>query len=241
MGQDLALEHPDFDAAGAEGGERSGDSVVDVGAQRVQGHATFAIPLHARDLGAAQAARAVDADALGAQAHGRLHGALHGAAEGDPALELLGNVLGDQCGVDLGLADLDDVQRHFALGHLGQVAAQLLDVGALLADDDAGPRGVNGHARALGRALDDDLGDTRLRQALAQHLADADVLVEHRGVLFALGVPAGIPGPVDAEPQADRIDLLTHYLSSASGRSRTTMVSRLNGLTMPAALPRPRV
>src|SRR5262249_25241251 len=44
------------------------------------------------------------------------------------------------------------------------------------------------------------------------------------------------------ETQADGIDLLTHYLSSAfSARSRTTMVRWLNGLMMPAARPRPRV
>src|SRR4051794_38571730 len=156
---DLALEHPDLDAAGAEGGEGGGGAVVDVGAQRVQRHAAFAVPFHARDLGAAQAARAVDPDAAGAEAHGRLHGALHGAAEGDAALELLGDVLGDQRCVDLGLANLDDVQRHLALGHLGEVAAQLLDVGALLADHHARPGGVDGDAGALGRALDDDLGD----------------------------------------------------------------------------------
>src|SRR6266851_4253090 len=76
---DLALEYPDLDAAGAEGGEGGGDAVVDVGAQRVQRHAALAVPFHAGDFSAAQAARAVDADALGAQAHRRLHGALHGA------------------------------------------------------------------------------------------------------------------------------------------------------------------
>ena len=171
---------------------------------------------------------------LGAQAHGRLHGALHGAAEGDAALELLGDVLGDQRGVDLGLADLDDVQGHLALGHLGEVAAQLLDVGALLADHHARTGGVDGDAGALGRTLDDDLGHARLAQPLAQHLADVEVLVQQLGVFAAFGVPARVPGPVDAEPQADRIDLLTHYLSSASARSRTTMVRWLNGLTMPA-------
>src|ERR1700682_4819843 len=238
---DLALEHPDLHAAGAEGGEGGGDAVVDVGAQRMQRHATFAIPFHAGDLGAAQATRAVNADALGAQAHGRLHGALHGAAEGDTALELLGDVLGDQRGIDLGLADLDDVQRHLALGHLGEVAAQLLDVGALLADHHARTGGVDGHAGALGRTLDDDLGHARLAQPLAQHLADVDVLMEHLGVFVAFGVPPRVPGPVDAEPQADGIDLLTHYLSSASARSRTTIVRWLNGLMMPAARPRPRV
>ena len=186
------------------------DAVIDVGAQRVQRHAAFAIPLHAGDFRAAEAAGAVDADAAGAQAHGRLHGALHGAAEGDAALELLGDVLGDQRGVDLGLADLDDVQGHFTLGHLGEVAAQLLDVGALLADHHARTGGVDRDAGALGRTLDDDLGDAGLGQALVQHLADLDVLMEHRRVFGAFGVPARVPGPVDAEPQADRIDLLTH-------------------------------
>src|SRR5829696_943775 len=234
VGHDLALEHPHLDAAGAEGGEGGGGAVVDVGAQRVQRHATFAVPFHAGDLGAAQAARAVDADALGAQTHGRLHGALHGATEGDAALELLGDVLGDQRGIDLGLADLDDVERHLALGHL-------VEVGALLADHHARTGGVDGDAGALGRTLDDDLGHARLAQPLAQHLADVDVLVEHLGIFAAFGVPPGVPGAVDAEPEADGIDLLTHYLSSASARSRTTMVRWLNGLMMPAARPRPRV
>src|SRR5262249_53289921 len=88
---DLALEDPDFDAAGAVRGEGGGNAVVDVGAQRVQRHATFAVPLHARDFGAAKPARAVDADALGAETDGRLHGALHGATERHAALELLGD------------------------------------------------------------------------------------------------------------------------------------------------------
>src|SRR4029078_10997641 len=64
---DLALEHPDLHAAGAEGGERRRRAVVDIGAQRVQRHATLAVPLHTRDLGAAQAARAIDPDAERAQ------------------------------------------------------------------------------------------------------------------------------------------------------------------------------
>src|SRR5215469_12241868 len=210
--ENLALEDPHLDAAGAVGGEGGGDAVVDVGSQRMQRHAALAIPLHARDLGAAETTRAVDADALGAEPHGRLHGALHGATEGDAALELLGNVLGDQRGVDLGLADLDDVQRHLALGHLGEVGAQLLDVGALLADHHARTGGVDGDAGALGRTLDDDLGHARLGQPLAQHLADVDVFVEHRRVFAALGVPAGFPRAVDTETQADRINLLTHLL-----------------------------
>src|SRR5215475_11066336 len=60
---DLALEDPDLHAAGAVGRLRGRDAVVDVGAQGVQRHAALAIPLHARDLGAAEAAAAIDADA----------------------------------------------------------------------------------------------------------------------------------------------------------------------------------
>ncbi len=40
------------------------------------------------------------------------------------ALELLGDVLGHQLGVGLGLADLDDVQVNLAVGHRGQVLAR---------------------------------------------------------------------------------------------------------------------
>src|SRR5262249_46368674 len=72
--QDLALEDPHLDAAGAIGGERSGDTVIDVGAQRMQRHPAFPIPLQAGDFGAAEPARTVDADALRAEPHSRLHG-----------------------------------------------------------------------------------------------------------------------------------------------------------------------
>src|SRR5919109_4715167 len=137
VGHDLALEHPDLHAAGAIGrlGRRLAE--IDLGAQRMQRHAAFAVPLHAGDFRPAQPAGAVDADAERTEAHRRLNRALHGAAERDAALQLLADVVGDQLGVDLGLADLDDVEAHLGARHLGEVGAQLLDVGALLADDDA--------------------------------------------------------------------------------------------------------
>src|SRR6185437_848161 len=65
--EDFALEHPDLDAAGAIGGLGRAVAEIDIGAQCVQRHAAFAVPLHAGDLGAAEPARAIDADALGAK------------------------------------------------------------------------------------------------------------------------------------------------------------------------------
>src|SRR6185312_4586235 len=149
---DLALEDPHLDAARAVGGIRRRRAEIDVGAKRMQWHAALAVPLRARDLGAAETAAAGDLDALGAQTHGRLHGALHGAAEGDAALELLGDRGGNQARVDLRLAHLDNVDVHLGVGELGHLAAQLLDVGALLADDDARTGRVHGDAAFLVRA-----------------------------------------------------------------------------------------
>src|SRR5438105_2705519 len=208
--KDFALEDPDLDAAGAERGERGRNAIIDIGAQRVQRHAAFPVPLHARDFGAAQPPRAVDADAFRAEPHRRLHRALHGAAERDAALELLGDRFGDQGGVELGLADFDDIDDDVGGGDVGDLLAQLVDVGALLADHDAGTRRVDRDAALLVRTLDHDARHRRLLQFLVQDLADLDALVQELAVLAFACEPAGIPGPGDAEPQAARIDHLTH-------------------------------
>src|SRR5271169_2649503 len=211
--EDLALEDPHLDAAGAVGRERGGVAVIDVGAQRVQRHPALAVPLHAGDFGAAEPARAVDADALGAEPHRRLHRALHGAAERNAALELLGDRFGDQLGVELGLPDLDDVDDDVAVGQLRHFLAQLLDVGALLADHHARPRRMDRDPALLVRPLDHDLGHRRLLELLLQRLADLLVLVQQLAVLALARIPPRIPGAVDAQTQADRIDLLTHRVA----------------------------
>src|SRR6266700_6287776 len=210
--KDFALEDPDLDAAGAERGERGRHAVIDIGAQRVQRHAPFAIPFHAGDFGAAETARAVDANALGAKTHRRLHRALHGAAECDAALELLGDRFGDQGGVEFGLADFDDVDDDVGIGDVGNPLAQLVDVGALLADHDAGARRMDRHPALLVRTLDHDPGHRRLLELLVQDLPDLDILVQQLAVFVLAGEPTGIPRPVDAETQPDWVDLLTHRI-----------------------------
>src|ERR1700722_10895331 len=208
--EDFTLEDPDLDAAGAERRERGRNAVVDVGAQRVQRHTAFAVPLHARDFGAAKTARAVDADAFGAQTHCRLHRPLHGAAERDAALELLGDRFGNERGIKLGLADFDDVDDDVGIRDIGDTLAQLVDVGALLADHDAGARRVDRHAALLVRALDHNPGDGRLLEFLVQDLADLDILMQQLAVFVLAGEPTRIPRPVDAETQSDWVDFLTH-------------------------------
>src|SRR5205807_7516245 len=116
--------------------------------------------LGAGDLGAVEASAHADLDALGPEAERRLHGLLHGPAEGDAALELRADVLGYELRVELRTLDLLDVDVDLAVDELLQLVAELVDLGALAADDDAGTRGVDVDAHLVGRALDVDLRDS---------------------------------------------------------------------------------
>ena len=143
-----------------------------------------------------------------------------------------------------GFLHLDDVEMHLRGGELGELAAQLLDVGALLADQHAGPRRVHRDAALLVRALDHDLGDARLALLLQDVIADVHVLVQQPAVLGAAGEPAAVPRAVDADAQPDRIDLVTHYSPPSAGASSscafTTTVSCANGFSIGLMRPRPR-
>src|SRR5262249_9125209 len=96
IGQDVALVDPDLHADASGRGLRLAKAVVDVRAQGVERHAPLPIGLLAGHLRAAEAPRALDADA---EAAGLLHGLdrpLHGATERDPAGELVGDALSDE-------------------------------------------------------------------------------------------------------------------------------------------------
>ena len=109
---------------------------------------------------------------------------------------------------------------------------------ALLADDHAGARGIDGDAAQLGRTLDHHLGDRRLRQDLHDVLADLEILEQQTAIILAFGEPAAVPGTVDLQAKADRGGFVTHYASSCS---RTTTRRRLNGFSMRVERPRARV
>src|SRR5688572_403686 len=147
LAQRFAFEHEHLHADRAVGGLGFREAVLDVGAKRVQRHAPLAVPLGTRDLGAVEASGARDLDALRAQAHGVLHRTLHGAAEHDALLELAGDRVGDELGVQLRLPDLLDVHVHGHAHELLQRRAQAFDVLALLADHHARARREDGDTR----------------------------------------------------------------------------------------------
>src|SRR5438132_13519395 len=75
--RDVAPIDPDLDADPAVGRVGVDLAVADVGAQRAQRDAAFAIPLAATHLGAPKATGDRDPDALGAGLHRALDGLLH--------------------------------------------------------------------------------------------------------------------------------------------------------------------
>src|SRR5690606_29785922 len=158
---DLTLEDPNLDADHTVSGVRFVSGVVDVGAQGVQGHTTFAIPFGACDLRTAQTTAHLDLDALGTNTHGALHRTLHGATEHDAAFQLLSNALRNQHAIEFRLADFLDVDVHGHTHLLGQVLTQLLNIFTFLADHDAGTSGVDGDACSLSRTSDVDTANGR--------------------------------------------------------------------------------
>jgi hypothetical protein len=83
-------------------------------------------------------------------------GLAHRATERHAVAQLLGDALGDQLRVGLGVLDLEDVQLDLLAGELLEVGADAVGLGAAAADDDAGTRGVDVDADAVTGALDLD-------------------------------------------------------------------------------------
>ena len=108
--ENLAVEHPGLHPDDPVGRVGVRHAEVDIGPHGVQGHPALAVPFGPGDLCPGQAAGASHLDPLGAEAHGGLDGLLHGAPEGHASLQLHGDVLGHELGVQLRFPNLLDVQ-----------------------------------------------------------------------------------------------------------------------------------
>src|SRR3954453_4670874 len=227
----LTLVDPHLHADRAVGRVGRGHTVVDVRLQRVQRQTAVLIPLGARDLGAVQTAADAHLDSFRAEAEGRLHRLLHRAAECDAALELRGDVLRHQLRVELRTLDLLDIDVDLAVDELLQLVAELVDFGSLAADDDPRARRVDVDAHLVRRALDVDLRDSGVREALLEILAKLQIAMQRLGVALA-GKPAGVPSLVESEPKSVRVDLLTQdSLRYFRARARPALAAPSRALT----------
>src|SRR5262245_28947679 len=215
-----ARVHPALDPDRPVGRLRGRGAVVDVGLERRQRDRPADLLLDAGDLGAAQAPRDLELDALGAALHRLLDRALHRAPERRALHELLGDALGHERRVELGLGDLEDVETHLAPEHRLEAGLELLGLDALAADQDAGLGRVDDDAERVGLALDLDLGDPRPHELLLDEVPDAAVLLQEARELLLGGVPARRPFEVDPRAVADGVGLLSHALLLLPGVRR---------------------
>src|SRR5690606_13926243 len=147
------------------------------------------ITLGARDLRTPEPAAALDLDPLGPGPHRRLHRTLHRATERDALHQLVRDVVRHELRIQLRALDLLDVDRYLALREERQFVAQLVHLGALLTDHDTRARRVVRHHALLRLAVDLDLRDGRVRQPLAEVLADRLVFLQQLAEV-PLRVPA---------------------------------------------------
>ena len=180
----------------------------------MQRHAAFAVELGAAHLGAAKTAGELDADTLGASAHGILLSLTHRAAEGHAVRKLLGDALSDELGVDCRVLDFEDVELDLLAGELLELCANALGFGATAADHDARAGGVDVHTHAVTGTLNDDAGHACALEVLRHLLTDGVVFKHEIAVAFAglvgIGEPLRTMVLSNAQAIAKGINLLTH-------------------------------
>src|SRR5579884_29720 len=211
-GRDVAPVDPDLDPDHPEGRPGRGLAELDVGSQGVERHPTLAIPLPPGHLRTPQATAELDPDALGAGPHRAQDRLLHRPPVADPPLQLRGDVLRHQLGIELGLLDLLDGDADPVAEPLLEVLAQLIDRGPPFADHDARLGGVDRDRRlGVGGALGLDPRDAGVAQARGDQAPHLQVFVEELGVVLAAGEPVRLPAPVDPESKRVRVDLVTQW------------------------------
>src|ERR1019366_4554828 len=209
---------------------RLGETVIDVGAQRVQRQTSLQVPLRARDLIAVQAARDAHLDALASEAQRRIHGLAHGAAEADALFQLQRDVLRHQLRVQFRLVHFEDIDVHIAARALGDLALQLVDLRALAADDDARTRGADDDAQLVAGTLDLDRADARRLELVFQLGLQLDVF-QQQFVVIAHHEPARFPRLGNAEAESVRMDFLSHSLVYSPQRSPSGIAASYQGTT----------
>ncbi len=94
--------------------------------------------------------------------------------------------------------------------HLRHFPTQPLHVLAFLANDDAGPAGVNGYSRGLGGTLDLDSADRRLRQSLLYEVPHDQIVMQLVGIVRPICIPDRRMILDDSQSKSDGVYFLTH-------------------------------
>src|SRR5205814_2715011 len=104
-----------------------------------------------------------------------------------------------------------DVDKDVTRGPLLQLALELIDLGSLAADDDAGTRSADDDAQLVARPLDLNRAHARRLQFFLK-LRLQLVVFQQQLAIVALHKPARLPRLGIAEAKSIRMNFLTHNL-----------------------------
>ena len=172
-------------------------------------------------------------DTACAKSHGVADSHLHSTAEGNTALELACDVLCNELSIEVGAADLNNVE-----GHRDLLAALVLaddrfdlrledlDIFTAASDNKTGLCAVDINFDLVLIAFDLDLRDSRFLKFGLEELTDLVVGNENISEHFVLYAPSRIPVLDHAHTKAVRINFLSHYaLTSLVSLSLTARVT----------------
>ena len=160
----------------------------------MQRHPPLPVPLGARHLSAAKAARALDPDPERTGLLRILDGPFHRPSKSDPAGKLVGHTLCNERRLQLGFLNLLDVECHgLVAGDLRQPSPQPVSLGALATDDDPRACCVDVDAHSFASTFHLDPADRRVCQILHDVLTDLPVLDEVVRILLPAGKPPRLP------------------------------------------------
>src|SRR6185503_10109246 len=183
----------------------------DIRAQSVKRKLSLQVPLAACDLSTVQTAADLHLDSLRSESQRLLHGLSHRTAKRDALLELCGDLLRLELGVQLRLVDLLDRDKHFTPGLHRQIALELVDLSALATDDDSRSRRVDDDLQAIRGPLDIDVRHAGACKTLLQIALQLQIL-EQKLAKLLFGKPMRVPILVVAESKTVWMNFLTHNL-----------------------------
>jgi hypothetical protein len=211
LGQYFTLTYPYLDPDLTIHRKRKNIRIVDIHPQRMQRGPALLDLLRTRDLSATETTGDLDLDPLRTHPERRSDRHLDSPLVIDTVLDLAGDRIPDDIGIQLRPADLKDIDLHVILTcQLLQLLLDPVDLTTAFTDDDPRLGGVDRHDQLVQRTLDNDLGNPTLIDTGIQVGPDLVVLDQLEGIVFFAAIPVGFPTANDPQPGPDRIRFLTH-------------------------------
>src|SRR5579864_5843397 len=160
------------------------ETVLDICPQRVQRQTSLQVPLRTRDFVSVQTPADANLDPLASEAQRRIDGFTHCTAETNSLLQLQRDGFRNQLCIKLRLVHFLNIDVDLAIGALLQLAFELVDFGALAANNNSRARGLNNDAQLVARALDFYRAHARRLQLVFELVFQPDVF-EQKFVVIA--------------------------------------------------------